>query len=132
MLAPDVLTKKDMYEPCPGIFWKKCVRNDGNEVVLMMAYDGVKEQGGGEYTELVGYRVNVVAIYDMWGYKTTFKHANSPMRKDFVYEVGKTLDGPIWGYDTFEKAQRKWVGKYGASKDDRYMELATFGGRKIL
>lgn len=128
MLAPDILTREEMFKPQSGVFWKKCVRSDGNEVVLMMASENIKESGD----ELIGTLVKTIAIYDMWGYKTTFRHANSPLKHDFEYEVGKTLNGPIWGYDTFEKAQRKWVGMYGASKDERYEKLATFGGRGIL
>ena len=132
MHAPDILTKKDMYEPCGGIFWKKCLRDDGNEVVLMMAYTDVKTAPGYPYVEMIGYGVNVIAIYDMWGYKTSFKHAISPIRHEFVYEVGQILEGPIWGYDTFEKAQRKWVGCNGAFHDERYVQLATADGRKLI
>ena len=131
MLPPDALSAKDMLQPVDGIFWKKCIRDDGNEVVLMMRHERSKD-GRCDYREVVGYGVTVEAIYDMWGYKTTFRHAVSPTRHEFVYEVGAFLEGPIWGYRTFDEAQRKWVGMYGASKDDRYTDLATFGGRKII
>lgn len=133
MQAPDVLTEKAMFEPLDVVMWKKCYRHDGNEVVVMMEAEGMKE-GNVDKFEFIADSVTVLAIYDMWGYKTGFKTAISPLRHNFVYEVGKKLKGPIWGFDTFEKAQRKWVGieYYGASKDDRYVGLATSGGRKLL
>ena len=130
MQPPDVLSKEGMFSEQPGIMWKKCLRDDGNEVVLMM--EATKIKSGLIAHELIADEVKVLAIYDMWGYKTSFRHANSPSVKGFVYEVGKTVAGPIWGYARFEMAQRKWVGMYGASKDSRYEELATAGGRKIL
>ena len=131
MQAPDILSHDEMFAEANGVMWKKCVRNDGNEVVLMMEAKDV-ESGDADKFELIAGQVKVIAIYDMWGYKTSFKHANSPLRPEFVYEVGKTLDGPIWGFPTFEMAQRKWVGQYGASKDIRYVNLATSGWRELL
>lgn len=133
MQAPDVLNDKTMFEPMQGIMWKKCYRYDGNEVVLMMEAKGIREGRADEF-ELIADSVTVLAIYDMWGYKTGFNTALSPLNHKFIYEVGKEAKGPICGFDTFEKAQRKWVGVeyYGASKDDRYVRLATSGGRKIL
>lgn len=133
MQAPDILTREAMFEPAGGIMWKKCYREDGNEVVLMMEAKGVKK-GTHDAFELIADSVTAVAIYDMWGYRTDFKTAMSPLNHSFVYEVGREAQGPIWGFDTFEKAQRKWVGveSYGAAKDGRYVALATKGGRTIL
>lgn len=127
MTPKNQLSKNDMFTPMPGIMWKKCMRPDGNEVVLMMAAENMKVA-----YECTASAVTCIAIYDMWGYKTDLKTCSSPIHPEFVYRVGKRRKGPIWGYETFEKAQRKWVGQYGASKDDRYMELATEGGRRPL
>ncbi len=131
MQAPDVLSHGEMFQEIQGAMWKKCIREDGNEVVLMLEVENVKKDDRPE-PELIADQAKILAIYDMWGYKTTFRHAMSPTCHQFVYEVGKTVKGPIWGYPRFETAQRKWVGKYGASEDGRYIDLATSGGRQIL
>lgn len=120
------LTKEDMFAVVPGVMWKKAVCADGNEVILMMEATNMKI--GHECT---ASSVKCLAIYDMWGYKTDLKKCLSPIRKQFVYRVGYSRKGPIWGFETFDKAQRKWVGVYG-EKDKRYVELATEGGRHLI
>ena len=132
MKLPNVLSDKDKFKPIKGIFWKKAYCADGNEVCVMMQAASIKVEKHCVPPELVAQSVKVLGIYDMWGYLTGLTETNSPTQKDFVYKVGKTIKGPIWGYDTFDKAQRKWVGQHGSAKDDRYIRLATEGGRKLL
>ena len=132
MQPPSVLTEEEKLKPVKGIFWKKAYCADGNQVVVMMKAPNIKIEKQCKPPELVAKSVKVLGIYDMWGYLTGLTETESPSKKGFVYEVGKTIRGPIWGYDTFDKAQRKWVCGYGAAKDDRYIELATRGGRKLL
>lgn len=124
----NVLSKEDMFTPIAGVMWKKAVCKDGNEVILMM--EANITQGGGQVA-CIASKIKSLAIYDMWGYRTDLKTCLSPMKQTFVYRIGQTRKGPIWGFDTFEMAQRKWVGLYG-EKDDRYLALATEGGRHLI
>ena len=121
------LTEETMTDRSKFTGWKKVFCEDGNEVVLFLWLDednAIKKPTETDYG--IAKEVEVLAIYDMWGYRTALKSARSHFNKDFKYEVGKTYapEKGIWYWPTFKQARSYWVNAEEV-KDDRYSALAA-------
>lgn len=124
-MQPPEIIKKSNDKRVSNLGYKKVFCKDGNEVVLLLSMD---EETNFQKPTATSYgiarSVTVLAVYDMWGYKTDLKTANSHWDKNFVYEVGETYapKNGIWYWPTFKQAQSYWLNA-GEVKDERYEKL---------
>ena len=124
MQPPDIITKEwDVMRPNLG--FKKVFCEDGNEVVLFLSMDDSKcKQRPTETLCGIASKVTVLAIYDMWGYRTDLKVAHSFHDNSFVYRKGRTYapTNGIWYWPTFRQAQSYWLNA-GKEKNPTYEKL---------
>lgn len=124
MQLPNII-KKRTDKRVYNIGYKKVFCEDGNEVVLLLSMDeesNIKKPTETDYG--IARSVKVLAVYDMWGYKTSLLEAHSHYDPKFKYKVGMSYapDNGIWYWPTFHQAQEYWLNA-GEVKDPRYAKL---------
>lgn len=132
-MSIEILTEDEKNIRAEGIAWKKAFCADGNEVLVLLSFNKNDVAGmplEGDYYVLQ-CPVTVLAIYDMWGYRTTIEETRSFFNRDFVYKIGKTIKAEkgIWAWPTFNEAVDYWKNEPNMHvRDKRYESL---GKKKI-
>ena len=128
-MSLEILTEEEKDLAKDGIAWKKVFCLDGNEVLALLSFDPKKanvQRVGGYY--VIKGPVLILAIYDMWGYRTSIETANSFYDRSFSYKVGKTVKGEngIWAWPTFNEAVDYWKNQSTMhARDLRYDRLGS-------
>ncbi len=120
-MCRNILTEEDKKLSQPGIAWKKAFCSDDNEVLVLLSFDKKTPVPNLGSFYVIKSPVRVLAIYDMWGYKTAIKETRSNWDKSFVYRVGETVnpENGIWAWPTFNQAVEYWK-NINHKYDERY------------
>ncbi len=126
-MSVNKLTEKDKGLRTKGIAWKKAFCSDGNEVLVLLSFDprtAMPEKG---CYYVLKCPVTVLAIFDMWGYRTSLEETKSLHDRGFAYQVGETVRAAsgIWAWPTFNEAVNYWRNERTMHGwDERYEKIA--------